>query len=246
MSKIALITGGTSGIGLAVTRSLIEKYNFKVIVLGRNRSILRKLEEQYSHHIIPHEIDFSHLASYDELKLAQYKIDYILHSATTLDPLGDSLKATEDDFLYSFKVNTLSVYKIIKFTMPLMPPGARILNISSRAAQSPIKEFAIHCISKATNEALIKTLKLELEPKGILLNNIYPGVVDTPAQARVRGLSVKDYPIVQKFISYKEQGKILTPDQSADFITNVLINSSDTEFQNTFWDFYDTQHWKDI
>jgi NAD(P)-dependent dehydrogenase (short-subunit alcohol dehydrogenase family) len=122
--------------------------------------------------------------------------------------------------------------------LPKLIPGSRILNISTRAATAPIPGFSAHCITKAALNMLTKILRQELNPYNILVTDLLPGVVNTPAQQRVRSLPEDIFPVVRIFQEYEKNNTIISPLQCAKYIAKVLLNTADDAFLANEWNYY--------
>ena len=158
-----------------------------MIAIGRNEAVLKELQDKHENRVITLNMDFNDLTSCEQITnaLENKQLNYFIHSATTLEPVGASLKASPESFLQALQVNVLSAFRLMQLCHSFMTQGARVLNISSRVAKHPIRPVGIHCVTKSTMEALVNLWKKELGPKKVLFNHIYPGVVETPAQEKI-------------------------------------------------------------
>jgi benzil reductase ((S)-benzoin forming) len=104
----------------------------------------------------------------------------------------------------------------------------KVLNMSTGAARRPISGWSAYCAAKAGLEMYAHSLVLEQEssPYPVKVVSFSPGVVDTEMQQEIRHADPSIFPELNKFISYKEQGKLLNPEEVADAII-ALIHSSD-------------------
>lgn len=238
-TKTALITGATSGIGEALTKQLIVEHDYTVYALGRNASKLESLRKTYSSAIKPIACDFDQI---DRLSIALEPVkpglNLLVNCATTLEPLGNITSIPYDKLEQAIRVNMLAPFVIIQMLLPKMAEQARILNISTRAAHRAIPNLGPHCISKAALSMLTQSLRMDLAKHHVLINELMPGVVDTPGQQSIRNLAPDEYPIVHKFRDYLNKGQVLTPMECANRIAQVLTQTSNEEFNQSTWSFY--------
>jgi 3-oxoacyl-[acyl-carrier protein] reductase len=178
--RVALVTGGASGIGLA-TAERLAKDGFSVVIADRNEELAR------------HETDALQASGLD---VAFRVIDLTNEVATralvqSLPPLAvlvnnagihdvrDFMEVTTDDFQRMFTVNVLTVATLTQEAVKRMEPDARIVNIASRACLGG-KGYPHYVVSKAAVVGYTRACAMELAPRGILVNAIAPGLIDTP------------------------------------------------------------------
>lgn len=239
-TKTALITGATSGIGEALTQQLIVDYGYIVYALGRNKSKLETLSKTYDKNIKTMVCDFDQIDKLSAvLEPVATELNLLVNCATTLEPLGQITSISYDKLERAMRVNILAPFVIIQTLLPKMAEQGRILNISTRAAHRAIPSIGAHCISKAALNMLTQSLRVDLAKHHVLINELMPGVVDTPGQQSVRALDPNEYPIVHKFQDYLKRGQILSPTECASRIAQILTQTSNDEFSQSTWNFYE-------
>ncbi len=179
-NKIVLITGASSGIGKAISQSLIKK-GAKIIVFGIN-----KPEFNCEFHKV-------NVSNENEISIAMKKIeqiDILINNAGVVHvaKLKDTSTKMLNDIL---DINFKGLFFMCKYAIPKLSKNACILNISSIAGIKNYEEYGIYCASKAAVISLTKTLALELSDKKIRVNAIAPGIIDTIIWKKMYGKDAK-------------------------------------------------------
>lgn len=184
--RIALVTGANGGLGVSVTKGLLDA-GFMTVGLAR------KIEQSDFNH--PH---FTALpASLDNLETAKRAADSVVARFGRIDVLahliggfagGKSVAETDDaTFTQMFEANLNSAFHILRAVIPHMRSagGGRIVAIGSRAAESPGPTVGAYSASKAAMVSLIRTVAIENKDAGITANVILPGTIDTAVNRRI-------------------------------------------------------------
>jgi len=167
-------------------------------------------------------------------------IDYLLHNAAILDNPQQILDLTVSDFRNNIATN---VEPIIFFTQKLThlfktsPELGRILSISSEAAKQAIAGLGNYCVSKAAALMANHMLKAEMPKHGIIVNDYFPGVVDTGMQETLRSSTTTIFPYSDKFKQMKIDKQLIPPSEIAAHILDIFINSTDNDFKDSEWIF---------
>lgn len=242
MREIAVITGAGSGIGRALTQQLIDD-GYAVIAIGRRMETLTITQQKDTTNIHLMQVD---LAKPKEIKsLENYlttnniKIKFLIHNAAVLEPIGNILEIDIDDFKYHLAINLEAPLVLTKLCLPYISTNGRILHISSGAAHHVIRGWGCYCVSKAALLALYNVLKNDLQKFNVIIGSIYPGIVDTPMQERIRNYDKKDFPELELFQSFKKNGKLLSPEKVASCLSYLLLNTTNAEFSDHDWDIKD-------
>lgn len=179
--KIALVTGGTKGIGKAIADKLSANGAI-VVTTARSES----LDDSNSHHFIAADITQANSAGKiaEEILEKYGKIDIIVNNAgANLSP-GGGFNALEDEhWLRDWELNFMSVVRMNKALLPSMlkQKDGIIINLSTGAAKQPIWEMTMsYSSAKAALNAYSKALANEVGAQGIRVNTVSPGVVRTP------------------------------------------------------------------
>jgi len=181
-ARVALVTGANGGLGIHVTKALLDA-DFTVIGLAPR---IRQADSDHPHFTeLPAALD-----SLDAAKkaahtvIAQFgKIDVLAHLVGGF--AGGPTVADTDDatFQRMFDMNLNSAFHILRAVIPHMRAtgGGRVIAIASRAAEDPGRNVGAYSASKAALVSLMRTVALENKDAGITANVILPGTMDTPA-----------------------------------------------------------------
>ena len=186
--KIAIVTGGASGIGLAIATKFVQNDIFTIII-GRDQEKLACAKQSLG--------DLSDTISFDlnELHKIPILIEDIIKRYGTIDILvnnaGVNLKkdfteVTDEEFLNILQTNVLSVFAISREVVKnmLVNKKGSIINISSMAALYGIPKVIAYTASKAAIEGMTKAMAVELSPQGIRVNAIAPGFIATEMSSK--------------------------------------------------------------
>ncbi|MGN6671401.1 MAG: glucose 1-dehydrogenase [Candidatus Nucleicultricaceae bacterium] len=180
--KIALITGGNSGIGLA-TAQLFVREGAHVIITGRRRLELEAAEQSLGLNALAVQCDVSELSDLDRLyalireKFGSLDIVFANAGMSELTPLES---VSEKQFDQIFNVNTKGVFFTIQKSVPLLKKGASIIMTSSVAGTKGLADFSVYAASKAAVRSLARCWTNELKARKIRVNAISPGPIETP------------------------------------------------------------------
>lgn len=176
----ALVTGGASGMGLAIVERLARD-GFRVVMADRNG----ELAEKESRALADRGLDVSHRvvdladeAATRALASALPPLAALVNNAGLFDE-RTFFDVTSDDYRRAFDVNLLAVATLTQEAARTMQPGAKIVNIASRAYLGA-KNHPHYVASKAALVGYTRASAMELAGRGILVNAIAPGLIDTP------------------------------------------------------------------
>jgi NAD(P)-dependent dehydrogenase (short-subunit alcohol dehydrogenase family) len=186
-NKVALVTGGNSGIGLAAAQAFARE-GARVAIAGRDPETLETARKTLGPNAIAVQADVSKLADIDRM-LAQVKkeagrIDALFVNAGVgkFVPLEQSDEALFD---WHFGINVKGAYFTIQKALPLMKPGSTIVVNASSVVNLGLPNSSVYTATKAAVASLARSLALELAPKGIRLNIVNPGPIETPIFERM-------------------------------------------------------------
>jgi ketoreductase len=187
--RTALVTGGGSGIGRAIAIDLAAA-GHTVVVAGRRREPLesagREIEARGGR-IVTLSMDVSSAESvdraFDELIGAQPVIDVLVNNAGIGG--GEPIeRSSVDRWRAIVDTNLVGTYLVSRRAVPLMREGGRIVNVSSVLGRFGVAGYTAYCASKHGVIGFTRALALELAPRGITVNAICPGWVETEMAAR--------------------------------------------------------------
>ncbi|MBS1509955.1 MAG: SDR family oxidoreductase [Bacteroidetes bacterium] len=201
-NKNVVITGGTSGIGLAAVKLFAEK-GANVFFTGRNKELITAAEEQTGATGLLS--DQSDLAAIDTLVQTitknNRKVDVLFINAGVY-AVAPSAAVTETHYDTIMNINLKgAVFTLQKF-IPHLEANASVIFLSSISASSAMEGTAIYAASKAGLNAVAKVAAIELAPLGVRVNIVSPGPVDTPLWGKV-GLSPEQLQQVAGIIQEK-------------------------------------------
>jgi NADP-dependent 3-hydroxy acid dehydrogenase YdfG len=186
MSRIALITGATSGIGKA-TAEAFAAAGINLILCGRRQERLTELASELSSKVEVTTLLFdvrdkgSVLAMIGSLSDQWKKIDILINNAGNAHGMGSLDEGDTDDWDAMIDGNVKGLLYVSKAVIPLMLEQSKghIVNISSIAGKQTYVNGAVYCASKAAVEVLSEGMRLELTQHGIKVTNVAPGAVET-------------------------------------------------------------------
>ncbi len=180
--KVAVVTGGSSGIGLSTAKRFVEEGAFGYIT-GRRQAELDQAASLIGRNVTAVQGDVSNLVDLDRLyaKVANEKgkIDILFAGAGIVDP-QPLAEATEESFDKVFGINTRGLAFTVKKALPLLNDGGAIIVISSIATGKGIPGFTAYSATKAAVRSFVRTWTAELKDRRIRVNAISPGPIDTP------------------------------------------------------------------
>ncbi|MBO5934461.1 MAG: 3-ketoacyl-ACP reductase [Clostridia bacterium] len=190
---VAVVTGGTRGIGKAIAEELLEK-GFTVIVSARSRnSDFEDLEKKYNEKIffvscdISDDSDVNGLVSFVERKFG--KLSLLVNNAGVAPrERKDILEITPDDFDYLTDINLKGTFFVTQKFVPLLVNNkkARIVNISSMSAYTASVNRGEYCVSKAGISMITKLFAARLAEYDISVLEIRPGIIETDMTSKVK------------------------------------------------------------
>lgn len=200
MSKIAILTGATGGLGKAFINELLKEDIDKIWAIGRSSEKLEELSKEYTDKIFPIQCD---LTNEEETKkifnlLEEYKPDvkYLINNAG-MAKMGKIVNFTEDETSNMIEINCKTPALICSYTIPYMNKGAKILNISSASSFQPNPYIAIYSATKVFLRSYTRSLNYELKERGITATAVCPGWIDTDMiRKENNGKKIKFYGIV--------------------------------------------------
>jgi NAD(P)-dependent dehydrogenase (short-subunit alcohol dehydrogenase family) len=196
--KTALVTGASSGIGLAIAKRFADD-GARVYLTGRRKAELEAAAKDVGPDAVGVPGDVSQAADLDRV------MDVIRRDGRRLDVvvanagLGDGARlqdVTEEQFDFVFGVNTKGSLLTVQKSLPLLAQPASVILLASSTMHQGVDRMGVYAASKAAVRSLGRTWAAELAPRGVRVNVITPGPIATPAidglAARL-GLSIEDF-----------------------------------------------------
>jgi len=187
IDKTVLVTGASSGIGLACARAF-AKEGARVIITGRDKNSLEEARSELGPHAIALRNDVVDIVAAgtlaSELAKRNVRLDAIFINAG-ITKFASLVEGTEALWDATFDTNVKGAYFQIQALRPLLNSGASILLNGSINAHIGAPGSSIYAASKAAMISLAKTLSAELLPKGVRVNVISPGPIETPLYGKL-------------------------------------------------------------
>ncbi|WEK34969.1 MAG: SDR family oxidoreductase [Candidatus Pseudobacter hemicellulosilyticus] len=189
--KIALITGGNSGIGYAAAKELISN-GAQVIITGRRKEALDKAAAELgATGLLADQSNLTDIESLASYVLQQFgRLDILVINAG-ISKLTSIQDATEQLFDEVIDLNLKGAYFTLSRFIPILNDGASVIVISSSSASTAAPQTSIYTASKVAINAIIKVAAIELAPRRIRVNAVSPGPVATAIMEKA-GLGDRD------------------------------------------------------
>ena len=216
--KIAVVTGGTRGIGKAIALKLAESGAKVFALYARDRKSAEALEAEAK----SRELDIVTLrgdltdeecfrTSMDAIKAAAPQIDIIVHAAAS-GVHKNVMELSEKHMRWTFDINFFAVHKLVLELVPLMPKGGRLIGVTSPGGVRTIPHYAAIGSSKGALESLFRHYAVDFAKRGISVNIVCPGMVMTDA--------AKAFPDLEKRLNTTLEatpsGELTTPAEVAE------------------------------
>lgn len=207
MKKTALITGATSGIGLA-TAQLLAKNNINLVLCGRRDEKLKKIAAELSKITKVHTLSFDVRDKNRVFELLQNlpspfnTIDFLINNAGNAHGLDPIQNGDTDDWDAMIDINVKGLLYVSKAIIPGMiaRKSGHIINIGSTAGKEVYPNGNVYCASKHAVDAINQGMRLDLNGKGIKVGAINPGLVETEfSKVRFKGDTDRAEKVYQNF-----------------------------------------------
>ncbi|MFC0517323.1 SDR family NAD(P)-dependent oxidoreductase [Mucilaginibacter angelicae] len=234
-TKLAIITGGASGLGLATTKKFIEQ-GIKTIIIGRDEAKLIAAAQQFGKLCSYKQFDLSDTTGIPQLITeieAKFGIPDILVNNAGINHKKAFTEVTDEEFSRVIQTNLNAVFAISREVVKSMlkAGSGSIVNISSMAAQYGIPYVIAYSASKTAIEGMTRAMATELSPQGIRVNCIAPGFIATDMSAKALD---NDPGRKQKVMGRTPMGKLGEPadvaeaayylaTDSAKYVTGIVL-----------------------
>lgn len=229
-NKVAVITGGNSGIGLATAKAFVKE-GAKVALLGRDAETLDAAVAELGDAALgirgdvtsPDDLD--RLFSTVEQQLGKIDVLFVNAGVAQVRPIE---AVDEDHFDLIFGVNVKGAYFTVQKAVPLLNDGAAVILNTSIANQTGNANFSVYSASKAALRSLARTLSAELVDRGIRVNAISPGPIETPIYGRMELPEQVIDELAEQFSSRVPLKRFGSPDEIASGV--LFLASADSSF----------------
>jgi NAD(P)-dependent dehydrogenase (short-subunit alcohol dehydrogenase family) len=228
--KVAVITGGNSGIGLATARRFVAE-GAHVFITGRRQAELDEAVRQIGKHVTGVPGDVSNLVDLDRLlaivKRQQGRLDVLFANAgfLALAPLGS---ISEEHFDKLFAINVKGLLFTVQKALPLIPDGGSIILNASIVASKGNPASSVYSATKAAVRSFARTWTMDLKERKIRVNALSPGPINTPAYDRIAKSGPAGQQMLASIVNRVPMGRFGTPDEIA--TAAVFLASDDSTF----------------
>ena len=227
--KIAVITGGSSGIGFATAQRFVNEGAY-VFIMGRGQSEVDAAVRRIDKNVSGVQGDVSNLEDLDRLyntvKQQKGRIDVLFANAGILEfaPLGS---ITEFHFDKSFDINVKGLLFTIQKALPLFQDGGSIILTASVNASKGFEATSVYSATKAAIRSFARSWTVDLKHRKIRVNAISPGPIDTPmTRSMIQGESGEQ--LKNELLSTMPLGRMGNPDEIAKAVS--FLASDDSSF----------------
>ena len=228
--KIALITGGNSGIGLATAKQFVNEGAY-VFITGRRDPELAAAVKEIGSNVTGVQGDVSNLGDLDRLfaqiKREKGKLDIVFANAgiAKMAPLGE---ITEEDYDSNFNINVKGLLFTVQKALPLMPDGASMILNASIGADKGFPENSVYSATKAAVRSFARTWTMDLKDRHIRVNAVSPGPIETPGMKDLMASGAAAEQLMKKLLNSVPLGRFGTPDEIAKPV--VFLASDDSSY----------------
>jgi NAD(P)-dependent dehydrogenase (short-subunit alcohol dehydrogenase family) len=228
--KIALITGGNSGIGLATAKEFVNEGAY-VFITGRRDPELAAAAKEIGRNVTGVQGDVSNLDDLDRLfaqiKREKGKLDIVFANAgvARYARLGT---ITEEFYDSIFDINVKGLLFTVQKALPLLPDGASIILNASIVASKGLSANSVYSATKAAIRSFARTWTTDLKDRRIRVNAVSPGSIDTPGLSDLLASSETGQQRLQMISNSIPLGRLGTPDEIAKAV--VFLASDDSSY----------------
>jgi NAD(P)-dependent dehydrogenase (short-subunit alcohol dehydrogenase family) len=228
--KIALVTGGNSGIGFATAKQFVNEGAY-VFITGRREPELAAAAKEIGRNVTGVQGDVSNLADLDRLfaqiKREKGKLDIVFANAGVFKyaPFGT---ITEEFYDSTFNINVKGLLFTVQKALPLLPDGASIILNASIVASKGLPANSVYSASKAAVRSFARTWTTDLKDRRIRVNAVSPGPIDTPGLSDLLASSEMGQQRAKMISSTIPLRRLGTPDEIAKAV--VFLASDDSSY----------------
>jgi NAD(P)-dependent dehydrogenase (short-subunit alcohol dehydrogenase family) len=226
--KIALVTGASAGIGLAVAQRLVDEGAY-VFITGRRTAELAKAEAEIGHDVRGIQGDIAQLSDLDRLyatvEAEKGRLDIVVANAGTVDVVAGA-DVTPEHFDTLFDTNARGTYFTVQKALPLMSAGGAVVVMSSGMNVKGFPSYGVYAATKAAIRSFGRTWAAELLGRGIRVNVLSPGVIDTPILEKQFATEAEMAEGTEQFESIIPMGRLGRADEIASGVYYLVSDQS--------------------
>ena len=225
--KIALVTGGNSGIGLATAKQFVNEGAY-VFITGRRDPELAAAIKEIGRNVTGVQGDVANLGDLDRLfgqiKREKGKLDIVFANAGGALPLAPLGEITENHYDSLFNINVKGLLFTVQKALPLMPDGGSIILNASIVASKGLPAWSVYSATKAAVRSFARTWTTDLKARRIRVNAVSPGFTDTAPWHSTEAAEES----MKTISSSVPLGRFGTPDEIAKAV--VFLASDDSSY----------------
>jgi NAD(P)-dependent dehydrogenase (short-subunit alcohol dehydrogenase family) len=228
--KIALITGGSTGIGLATAQRFVKEGAY-VYITGRRQPELDEAVKSIGENVTAVRADASSLADLDKLfgqiQQERGRVDVVFANAGggSFAPIG---AITEEQYDQTFNTNVKGLLFTVQKALPLMPDGGAIILNASIVSIKGMPAFSVYSATKAAVRSFARSWTADLKDRKIRVNVVSPGPIETPGVAGLVQTEEQRQGLFKQLSSMVPLGRIGQPDEIAKAV--VFLASDDASY----------------
>jgi len=228
--KVAVISGATSGIGLAIARRFVTE-GARLVIFGHRRDALDEAVQLIGPGVTAVEADAIRLEHLDRVadgvRSAEGKVDVVVSSAGLVEqvPLPE---ITPDHYDRTFALNAKAPLFLVQKMLPMMGSGGSIILVSSAMHYMGLPNHSTYAATKAALRSYARTWAAEFSGSGIRANTLSPGVVDTPMLDSQAGTPEEAAAIREGYTSITPMERLARPDELAN--AALFLASDESSF----------------
>src|SRR5712691_8116104 len=228
--KIALVTGGNSGIGLATAKQFVNEGAHVFITARRNAQLAAAVKE-IGRNVTGVQGDVSNLGDLDRLfaqiKREKGKLDIVFANAGVAKyaPFG---KVTEEFYDSIFDINVKGLLFTVQNALPLLSDGASVILNASVVGSKGLPANSVYSATKAAVRSLARTWTTDLKERGIRVNAVSPGPIETPGLSKLLASAETGQERLKMLGEMVPLGRLGTPDEIAKAV--VFLASDDASY----------------
>jgi len=228
--KVAVVTGGNSGMGLATAREFARR-GAKVVISGRDEKTLAAAAQSIEGETLAVRADVSRLEDLDRL-FAETKAKFgsidILFANAGVGKFGSLEESTEELYDQIMNINLKGAFFTLQKALPILNDGGSIVVNTSVASHKGFPNFSVYSASKAGLRSLVRSIAGELAPRNIRVNAVAPGPIDTPIFTRFDMTPQAAHEVKEGFATSVPLRRMGTPEEVA--LAVAFLASSDASY----------------
>jgi NAD(P)-dependent dehydrogenase (short-subunit alcohol dehydrogenase family) len=228
--KVALVTGGSSGIGLATAKQFVNEGAY-VFITGRREAELAAAVKEIGSNVTGVQGDVSNLGDldrlFDRIRREKGRLDIVFANAgiARFAPFG---QITEEFYDSIFDINVKGLLFTVQKALPLLPDGASIILNASIVATKGLSSNSVYSATKAAIRSFARTWTTDLKDRRIRVNAVSPGSIDTPGLSDLLASSQAGEQRLKMIQNSVPLGRLGTPDEIAKAV--VFLASDDSSY----------------